>query len=332
MTAGARVFKQDFTSSSYSALPYCGPYCGEGSLGVTDVSGGYSTSSHIKKLNTSYKVNSALNAYAEYSEGFRRGGANAIPLSGPFEVSSALLIYKPDKSRNYEIGAKGSLYGAVNYTVDAFYIDWSDFQLDTSSYYGGYPLSANGAKARSKGVELSLDGQIGPHVRYAFGYAFTRAQVAENFQILDRLDDGTNDLAAIVSANSGFSLPNSPEHSATLSLDYTHAAPQFLSGWTARLHLDGNYRSSTYSRLLNTIPNAPAPFLIEGFSIWNAAINLTSAHGVEVGLYAQNLFNALGITGGIDPGEAGPPPTNARAAHYYISRPRTIGVRLGYKF
>jgi len=34
----------------------------------------------------------------------------------------------------------------------------------------------------------------------------------------------------------------------------------------------------------------------------------------------------------LDPGEAGPPPTNARAAHYFISRPRTIGLRLGYSF
>ena len=332
VTAGARFFKQDFRSSSYSALPYCGPYCGVGLLGVTDVSGGYSTSSHIKKINTSYKVSGALNAYAEYSEGFRRGGANAIPLSGPFEVSSALLVYQPDKSRNYEVGAKGTLFGSINYTADVFYIDWINFQLDTSSYYGGYPLSANGVKARSKGFELSLDGQIGTHFRYALGYTFTKAQVAENFQILDRLDDGTDNLAAIVSANSGFSLPNSPENSATLSLNYTHAAPQILEGWTARVHVDGNYRSSTYSRLLNTIPGAPPPFLIEGFSIWNAAIDLTNTHGVDVGIYGQNLFNALGITGGIDPGEAGPPPTNVRAAHYYISRPRTIGLRLGYKF
>jgi len=28
ITGGARFFKQDFESSSYSALPYCGSYCG----------------------------------------------------------------------------------------------------------------------------------------------------------------------------------------------------------------------------------------------------------------------------------------------------------------
>jgi outer membrane receptor protein involved in Fe transport len=77
---------------------------------------------------------------------------------------------------------------------------------------------------------------------------------------------------------------------------------------------------------------APAPFLIDAFSIWNGSIDVTNTHGLSLSLYGQNLFNALGITGGLDPGEAGPPPTNARAAHYFVSRPRTIGLHVGYKF
>ena len=332
VTGGARFFKQDFSTSSYSALPYCGAFCGTGILGVTDVTGGYSANSHIVKLNTSYKFNESLNLYADYAEGFRRGGANAIPLSGPFEVSSSLLVYNPDKTKNYELGAKGRLFEGVNYTADVFYIDWNNFQLDTASYYGGYPLSANGVKAHSKGIELSVDGKLGPHFSYSLGYTYTKAQVAEDFSVLDRLDDGTNNLAAIVSAHSGDPLPNSPQNSATAALNYTHAAPQFLDGWTMRWHLDGNYRSSTYSRLLNTIPGAAPPFLIEGFSVWDASVDLISAHGLDVSLYGENLFDALAITGGVDPGEAGPPPTNARAAHYFIGRPRTIGLHLSYKF
>ena len=241
--------------------PIAAPYCGTGILGVTNVSGGYSVNSHIFKLDTSYKVNESLNVYADYSEGFRRGGANAIPLAGPFEVSSALLVYKPDKTKNYEIGAKGTLPGGINYTADVFFIDWNDFQLDTSSYYGGYPLSANGSKAHSKGVELSFDGKLGSHFSYALGYAYTKAQVAQSFQILDRLDDGTNNLAGIVSAQSGDPLPNAPENSATWALNYTHAAPEFMRDWSARLHIDGSYRSSTYSRLLNNLPRRAGALL-----------------------------------------------------------------------
>jgi len=332
VTGGARFFKQDFSTVSFSALPYCGSYCGTGILGVTDVTGGYSVNNHIVKLDTSYKFNDAVNLYADYSEGFRRGGANAIPLSGPFEVSSSLLVYKPDKTKNYELGTKGTLFGDIHYTADVFYIDWSNFQLDTSSYYGGYPLVANGDEAHSKGLELSLDGKWGSHFGYTLGYTYTVATVARDFSILDRLDDGTNNEAAIVSAQSGDPLPNSPKNSATLGLDYAHVSLPFSTDWTMRYHIDGNYRSSTYSRLLSTIPGAPAPFLISGFSLWNGSIDLRNKNGLSMSLYGQNLFNVLGITGGLDPGEAGPPPTNARAAHYYITRPRTIGLRLTYTF
>jgi len=332
VTGGARFFKQDFSTVSFSALPYCGSYCGTGIEGVTDVAGGYSANSHIAKLDTSYKFSDAVNLYADYSEGFRRGGANAIPLSGPFEVSSALLIYKPDQTKNYELGAKGTLLGNLHYTADVFFIDWNNFQLDTSSYYGGYPLVANGDKAHSKGVELSIDGKLGTHFGYTLGYTYTVAQVAANFSILDRLDDGTNAEAAIVSAQSGDPLPNAPKSSATLALDYAHIVVPFSPDWTMRFHLDGNYRSATYSRLESTIPDAPAPFLISGFSIWNGSVEFQNQSGLALSLYGQNLFNTLGITGGLDPGEAGPPPTNVRAAHYDISRPRTIGLKVRYSF
>lgn len=332
VTGGARFFKQNFSTASFSALPYCGSFCGTGILGVTNVTGGYAVNSHIAKFDTSYKVSDALNVYVDYSEGFRRGGANAIPLSGPFQVSSGLLVYQPDKTKNYELGAKGTLFGNVNYTADVFLINWNNFQLDSSSYYGGYPLAANGAKARSKGVELSFDGKFGAHFSYTLGYTYTVAQVAANFSIFDRLDDGTDNQAAIVSAQKGDPLPNSSKNSATLALDYAHVTLPFSPAWTLRYHVDGSYRSATYSRLLSTIPGAPAPFLISGFSIWNGSVDVMNTHGLSMGVYGQNLFNTLGITGGLDPGEAGPPPTNARAAHYYISRPRTLGLRVGYKF
>jgi hypothetical protein len=44
-------------------------------------------------------------------------------------------------------------------------------------------------------------------------------------------------------------------------------------------------------------------------------------------LYIQNMFNNLGITGGQDRGAVG-----IRGEHFFVSRPRTIGVRVGYSF
>jgi len=324
ITGGARFFKQDFSTNSYSALPYCGPFCGTGILGVTDAVNGYSAGDHISKLNTSYKLSNALNAYLDYSEGFRRGGANGIPLAGPFAVNPVLMIYKPEKTKNYEVGFKGTLAG-INYTLDAFYINWDNFQLDTQSYLGAYPIAVNGAKARSRGTELSLDGELAGHFGYQLSYTFTNAEVAQNFSILDNAGGGAT--ASIVTGVDGAALPNSPRHMATLAVNYTNAVPVVLDGWKMRLEINGSYRSSTLSQLLNTAPGTPPPFVIQEFQIWNGSVSLLDGKGLTTSLYAQNIFNQLGVTGGQDEGQVG-----IRAAHYFVTRPRTVGLRVGYKF
>ncbi len=310
-------------TGSYEALPYCGsPYCGDGPLGVTNSVNGYSVNDHIFKLNTSYKFSTALAPYINYSEGFRRGGANAIPIDGPFAVNPALGIYTPDKAKNYEAGAKGSFAG-INYTFDYFYIKWNNFQLDTQSALGGFPIAVNGPRARSRGVELSLDGELLPRLTYQFGYSYTDAEVAQDFAIQDI---GASGPVSIVTGKSGDPLPNSPKHSATLALNYTHTAP-FFAGWNMRWHVDTSYRSSTMSQLVSTDPTVPLPFKINGFEIWDGSVDISRGGAFYTRLYAENIFNQLAITGGADAGEVG-----IRAEHYYVGRPRTVGLRVGYKF
>jgi iron complex outermembrane receptor protein len=331
ITGGARFFKQDFSTAAYSALPYCGSFCGTGDLGVTYVPpNGYSVNDHIFKFNTSYKLSGAANAYFNYSEGFRRGGANGIPLAGPFAVNPALQIYTPDKTKNFEVGLKGSAPG-LNYTIDYFYIHWDNFQLDSQSYAGGYALAANGQLARSQGVEMTLDGAIGTHFNYQLGYTYTRAQVARDFAIQDYLDDGSGGTAAIVSGKAGDTLPNAPKNSATWAVNYTHGLAPALDAWHLRWHLGGSYRSAALSQLVNTVPGARPPFVIQGFMLWDGAVELSNGK-LYANLYGQNLFNALAVTGGVDAAEAAPGPEGTRAAHYYVGRPRTVGLRVGYRF
>ena len=57
--------------------------------------------------------------YATFSQGFRRGGANAIPTSGFFEELNpeTVQFYKADTVNNYEIGVKGDT-GRWRYSAD----------------------------------------------------------------------------------------------------------------------------------------------------------------------------------------------------------------------
>ena len=325
VTGGLRFFKQDFSIFNSTAFPFCGPACSNinDQLGTTLTQKGYAVNDHISKLNTSYKISDALNVYLNYAEGFRRGGANGLPVSGPFAGNPALLVYKPDKTKNYEVGAKGVL-GGLRYSAALFYIDWNDFQVDATSIAAASQIAVNGSKARSKGVELELDGNLSRHLTYQLGYSYARAEVARDFTVYDLNTSG--ELVGLVTSKAGDPLPNAPRTSVTAATDYTHSLP-FLLGWSMRWHLDMSYRSSTLSQLLSTNPDNPPPFKIPGFSTWDASVNLASGSGLYTSLYVQNLFNTLGETGGTDRGAVG-----IRAEQFYIGRPRTVGLKVGYSF
>lgn len=325
ITGGLREFKQDFSIRNSTAFPFCGPACSsiDDNLGTTLTDKGYSVTSHISKVNTSYRISEAANVYFNYAEGFRRGGANGLPVSGPFAGNPALLVYRPDKTRNFEIGAKGAV-GAMRYSAALFYINWNDFQVDATSIAAASAIAVNGGKARSKGVELELSGDIVHGLSYQLGYSYARAQVASDFTVYDLNTSGQ--LVGLVTSKSGDPLPNAPRSSVTAALDYTQPAP-FLTNWTLRWHVDGNYRSSTLSQLVSTNPDNPPPFRIPGFSMWGASLNLASAGGLYTSLYVQNLFNTVGETGGQDRGAVG-----IRAEQFYVSRPRTVGLKVGYSF
>src|SRR5262249_53574690 len=100
-----------------------------------------------------FKVSSSLMTYARLASGYRPGGTNnTVP-----GVTVAPPNFKPDTTRNYEIGVKGDvLHNTLSYDASLYYIGWNDIQLqvfDLNS--GGYV--ANGGRAKSEGVELSVD-------------------------------------------------------------------------------------------------------------------------------------------------------------------------------
>ncbi|MFX8833029.1 hypothetical protein ABTM77_21375, partial [Acinetobacter baumannii] len=75
------------------------------------------------KENVSYKFSEEVLAYETVSTGFRSGGLNAV--SEPFEPIPA--AYAPDTLMNFELGAKGRLFGgALEYQLDAFFIRWDN--------------------------------------------------------------------------------------------------------------------------------------------------------------------------------------------------------------
>jgi outer membrane receptor protein involved in Fe transport len=153
-------------------------------------------------LTPSYKVSSDLLIYARLASGYRPGGPNATC------IPSIPCQYSADKTRNYEIGAKGKILdGALSFDLSAYYIDWKNIQLNLARNGLGYADNAGAAK--SQGLELSVVVQPTTSLSITGWIAYNDAQLTEGFPV------GTTPVGA-----RGDRLPYSSRWSGNISADY----------------------------------------------------------------------------------------------------------------
>jgi outer membrane receptor protein involved in Fe transport len=265
----------------------------------------------IFKLNTSYEIAAHTLLYVTWSEGFRRGGVNALP-TGPcyYCEDVALLTYKPDEARNTEIGIKGSFGAGSSYTVTLYNIDWSNPQIEANTLLGGFDFVTNGTRARSRGVEGELAMPLSDTTRLELGYSYTDAILTADFQA---------GVVPDVRGYAGDRLPGVSKQQVTAALDFR----QPLAG-DRDLHarLDGAYRSDFWSGL----PHNSTAEDLPGFALVNARAGLGFAQHWRGDLFIDNLTNREAATAI----STVPGPAHERAL--FIGRPRTLGVDFNYKF
>ncbi len=308
VTLGGRAFWQDFSQTVSQTLPICGMFCGDGPLGTVNAAGKNSFHNHISKVNLSYKLRDDLRVYATRSEGFRNGGGNALPLSGPFAVPPSYLTFQPDKVVNYEIGAKGRLWDRFSFSGAFFYINWRNFQFDTFTP-GGFPMVFNGAAARSKGVEFETSGKITDHWQISLGYTYVQARVTEPFTF------------GQLQAMPGDPLPGAPRHLANISASYQ--AP-LTDRWSLIGNVRGYYQSASFSSFNPTDADFYLP--LPAYNLWNGSIGIQDEHWTT-SLFIDNLTNKRAVFAA---------QTNVQYGDRYrvqfINRPLTAGIRVSYAF
>jgi hypothetical protein len=139
--SGVRHFSQEFTDAQ-SYRDYTFPT----NLPATPHSS--PASKTVGKIDPSYEYAKNQFVYALWSQGFRRGGANSVPLSGPFQESPVFSTYQPDKTNNYEAGLKGRFSNGLSYTVAVFDIKWDKPQISSSLPSGNLAVyNANTAES-----------------------------------------------------------------------------------------------------------------------------------------------------------------------------------------
>ena len=328
ITGGARQFWQDFSQSLYSTIPYGGPFFSTlpppanstDALGSTLIDRNQSFRNHIFKLNTSYTISPQTHAYATFSEGFRHGGINALPIGNcVFCESQTIVPYKSDSVKNYEVGLKGEWDHWLRYSAAAYRVNWTDVQIQIFGQAGD-PAVVNGKEARSQGLELELNGKLGGGWSGTLGYGLTDAKITQDFAISEVVNGTTFNL---VSGKSGDRLPYVPRQTVTLGLDYLEHLAQ---GNAFDLHADAAYHSDVTTQLN---PSVIGYRPLGGFTTVNAALGYTVGKAWHARLYGSNLTNVVGVTsaGSLYRGNDDP-----RYRIENVTRPRTIGVGLDYKF
>ncbi|WP_105102851.1 TonB-dependent receptor [Microbulbifer pacificus] len=319
VTAGARKFDVESDIDSRAELPFWGM--------LDEFDQSFSDSDTIFKLNTSVDITETDMAYATWSQGYRRGGANAVSTSGPFPEDPGLLSYGADTVDNFEVGVKGTLNRRLQYNAALFRVNWDNVQLNTAGPISGYFVVVNGEEAVSQGVELSLNGQFTDTLDGGVSYTYVDAELTE-----DILFPGQ----ATSSREAGSRLPGIPEHAVTARLGYLQGLNNGLSLY---YQVNGYYQSETENSASSN-PREAATF--DGFALLNASVSLSS-DAWNMDLFVKNLTNDEGITGARTGATWGPNHAGSQsqwfnynyandASSSFITMPRTLGMSASYRF
>ncbi len=305
ITGGARVFKQTISQGQQNALLFDGPaYAANESLSDE-------WRRALWKVNTSYRLNEANLIYATWSQGFRRGGVNALPpseLNGAYTTPPALSKLAPDTADNYEVGVKGTLEKRIRYSLAAYDIQWHNIQEGVDLTPLVLPGALNIGQGYSRGAELELDALLTDHLTTHIEYTYDQTKLTSVSPLFQYPDSSFSPPPA------GGPLPGTPRNSVAVGLEYRHMA---FAGGEWRYAINAHYQSAVLPALSATAVTVP------GFTMLDTRLSYAQSHWTAT-VYVDNLTNRLGITSYQDPVLFG----NRYQA--IVSQPRTVGLTIGY--
>ncbi|KYQ97145.1 ligand-gated channel [Serratia plymuthica] len=173
-------------------------------------------------------------------------------------------VGKPEQGTTWEMGSKWQVSPRLFASVALFNIDERDMSLSIN----GATRAIN--KARSRGAEFELNGEILPYWELSANYSYTNAKI---------IDDGVN------AANNGNRLQNAPRHSGALYLSHNLV----ISG------IPGDFRVGGGARYVGTRAGDPENsftlpnyVVADSFIAWN---NRLFGEKTQLKLNLNNLFN-----------------------------------------
>jgi iron complex outermembrane recepter protein len=259
------------------------------------------------KGNLSYKFTEELLGYGTVSTGFRSGGLNAV--SEPFEpIPSA---YSPDTLTNYELGAKGRLFGGLfDYQADVFVINWDNIQVQETTADGAFVYQGNAGSARVKGVEFEFT---------AHPVQYLTASFAGSYQDAYLTDGATTKQYKLnpTLGRTGDAIPDVPKFQLNLGLNYT--AP-IGGNWQGVIATDVTYRDAENAYFAS---NSKFNIDLATYSMVNLRLGVINGPW-SVTAFVRNLTNKREEVSAIN--------SSQDPDALLTVRPRTIGLTATRKF
>ena len=307
ITGGTRLFLQELSQAQQTGLLFDGP----GFAANESLSDRWRRA--LWKVNTAYQLNKTNLVYATYSQGFRRGGVNALPpteLGGSYTTPPALTQLQPDTADNYEVGIKGEISNRVRYSAAIYDIQWHNIQEGVQLTPLVLPAALNIGEAYSRGVELEVYTNITQHIAAQVDYTYDLTRLTS----LNPLFVSPN--VSVPPPALGSPLPGTPKNSLAVSLEYGHVP---WAGGEWRYAINGRYQSPVLPALSATVP------IVAGYTMLDTRLSYAHSHWLT-SVYVNNLGNVLGVTSYSDPAIYG------NRAQAIVSTPRTFGVTVAYSF
>lgn len=344
VTGGIRYYDYDLETTSAVDLPLLRTvFFGDDpdSIELDFEPGGQKADGFLFKVNTSFDITPDVLVYATYSEGYRIGNSNGIPLCDPNQGANQNICgqpdeleYFPDTTQNYELGFKSQFADrTVTLNGALYYIKWDGPQVSSATVIGLQPITINGSGAESKGFELAAAWKPTPELEFRGSYAYTDPKLTELAPNLIRyfVPPGYGP-TLYLDGEDGDRLPGSPKNQAAFFAKYETPI-------TDTIDIGLSYSFNYQSNVLRTVGNKGNAYRLPGFSIHNLALTASSSDGWTAQIYADNVFNKYavgGVRGNADYNQVladlNGDPVYQRTFGEFVLAPRTIGLRMTYGF
>jgi len=270
------------------------------------------------KLSLSWSPSENTTTYASFSTGFRTPVVNARAGQGSALDPNDLIIpdgADSDDLTQYEVGVKGNwLDNKLTAHIAAYYIDWSDIQVQANRVSDTVQFATNIGGASSKGVELELTGNPAKGLLLGMNLSYNKSKV----------NDLTPQEAAISGAVLGAQLAF-PEWQGNAWLKYDFNAFGGRDGFFSAnvQYVDGYPNEFPFAPGQPGVPIATYDET-EAYTQVNLTLGTKLSENWTITSYVENLFNGDAFVY--------VHPEAFIDGRYGIQRPRTAGIRVQYDY